>query len=76
MLVAERYAVRQASKRRLRQADFVFEGSKIRGLEQNPATKSRCAQMARSGNQVMQFVQDGGYMANVVDGKMTVYGKK
>jgi hypothetical protein len=29
--------------------DLVFEGNEIRGLEQNPETNSRWAQMARSG---------------------------
>jgi hypothetical protein len=35
--------------------DFVLDGNEIRGLEQNPETKSRWAQMARSGEKVMQF---------------------
>ncbi len=35
--------------------DFSFDGNEIRGLEQNPQTKSRWAQMARSGKKVMQF---------------------
>jgi hypothetical protein len=43
-----------------------FEGNEIRGLEQNPETKSRCAQMARSGKKVMQFLREGRYVANVV----------
>jgi len=43
----ERYAVRRTPKRGLRQVDFVFDGSEIRALEQNPETKSRWAQMAR-----------------------------
>jgi hypothetical protein len=73
---AERYPVHSTPKSHPRQVDFVFEGEKIRGLEQNPATKSRWAQMARSGKKVMQFLQDGRYVANVVDGKMTLYGKK
>ena len=47
-LGSERYPVRSTPKRRLRQVDFVFEGNEIRGLEQNPQTKSRWAQMARS----------------------------
>ena len=47
----------------------------LRGLEQNPKTKSRWAQMARSGKTVMQFLSEGRYVANVVDGKMTLYGK-
>jgi hypothetical protein len=48
--------------------------NEIRGLEQNPETKSRWAQMARSGKKVMQFLSEGRYVANVVDGKMTFYG--
>jgi hypothetical protein len=60
----------------LRQVDFMFDGSEIRGLEQNPNTKSRWAQMARSGKKVMQFLSEGRYVANVVDGKFTQCGKQ
>jgi hypothetical protein len=74
VLDTERYAVRLTPRLRLREVDFVFEGNKIRGLEQNPATKSRWAQMARSGKKVMQFLEDGRYIANVADGKVTLYG--
>ena len=74
-LGAERYPVRRTPKRRLRQVDFVFDGNEIRGLEQNPETKSRWAQMARSGKKVMQFLSEGRYVANVVDGKVTLYGR-
>ena len=70
----ERYPVRQTSKRKLRQVDFVFDGTEIRGLEQNPQTKSEWAQLARSGKKVMQFLIEGRYVANVVDGKATLYG--
>jgi len=70
------YPVRQTAKRGLRQVDFVFDGNEIRGLEQNPDTKSRWAQLARSGKKVMQFLNEGGYMANVVDGKVNFYGTK
>jgi hypothetical protein len=52
----------------------VFNGNEIRGLEQNPATKSRWAQMARSGKKVMQFLNGGRYVANVFDGKVILYG--
>src|SRR6267154_4455183 len=62
-----RYTVRKTPKRGLRQVDFVFDGNGIRGLEQNPETKSRWAQMARSGKKVIQFLTGGRYMANVVD---------
>ena len=72
----KRYPVRSTPKRRLRQVDFVFEGNEIRGLEQNPQTKSRWAQLARSGKKVMQFLSDGRYLANVVDGKMTMYSRR
>lgn len=41
VLGTERYPVRLTPKRHLRQVDFVFDGNEIRGLEQNPETKSR-----------------------------------
>jgi len=72
----ERYPVRMTPKRGLRQVDFVFDGNEIRGLEQNTDTKSRWAQMARSGKKVMQFLSEGRYVANVVDGKVTLYGRR
>jgi hypothetical protein len=74
VLEAERYPVRLTPKRRLRQVDFTFDGNQIRGLEQNPETKSRWAQIARSGKKVMQFLEAGRYIANVADGKVTMYG--
>jgi hypothetical protein len=72
----ERYPVRQTPRSRFRQVDFVFEGNEIRGLEQNPQTNSRWAKLARSGKKVMQFLSEGRYVANVVDGKMTMYGRR
>ena len=75
VLGSERYPVRLTPKRHLRQVDFVFEGNEIRGLEQNPDTKSRWAQMGRSGKKVIQFLSEGRYVANVVDGKVTLYGR-
>ncbi len=69
----ERYPVQRTPKRGLRQVDFVFDGNEIRGPEQNPQTKSRWAQLARSGKKVMQFLSEGRYVANVVDGKVTLY---
>ena len=73
-LDGSRYPVRRTPKRGLRQVDFVFEGNEIRGLEQNPDTRSRWAQMARSGKNVMQFLSEGRYVAVVVDGKVNLYG--
>jgi hypothetical protein len=72
----EHYPVRRTPKRGLRQVDFVFDGNEIRGLEQNPETKSRWAQLARSGKKMMQFLSEGRYVANVVDGKVTLYGRR
>jgi hypothetical protein len=74
-LGAERFPVRRTPKRGLRQVDFMFDGNEIRGLEQNPATNSRWSQMARSGKKVMQFLSEGRYVANVVEGKVTFYGR-
>jgi hypothetical protein len=59
----------------LRCVNFVLNDNEIRGLEQNPETKSRWAQMARAGKKVMQFLSGGRYVANVVDGKVTLYGR-
>jgi hypothetical protein len=49
-LGGKRYSVRITPRKGLRQVDFVFDGNEIRGLEQNPDTKSRWAQLARAGN--------------------------
>jgi hypothetical protein len=69
----ETYAVRQTSKSKLKQIDFRFEDRDLRGLEQNPNTKSRWAKLAREGKQVMQFLDNGRYIAVVVDGKVHIY---
>ncbi len=71
----KRYSVRITPRKGLRQVDFVFDGNEIRGLEQNPDTKSRWAVLLRSGKKVMQFLSEGRYVANVVDGKVILYGR-
>src|SRR5258708_39681217 len=56
------FAVRETPRKRLREVDFVFDGQPsretirdtkivLRGLEQNPKTESRCAQLARAGDE-------------------------
>jgi|ERR1700676_623687 len=65
------YPVQSTPKRGLLQVDFDFSGQRIRGLEQNPATASRWAELARKGAKVMQFLIDGRYIAVVCDGKVT-----
>ncbi|MGB8543105.1 MAG: hypothetical protein WCD49_15870 [Candidatus Acidiferrales bacterium] len=70
------WPVKQTARRRLRQVDFQFDGRDIRGLEQNPDTKSLWAQQARAGKKVMQFLADTGrYIAVVADGRVHLYGK-
>jgi hypothetical protein len=70
------YSVRRTAKSKLAQVDFEFQGEPMRGLEQNPKTQSRWAQIARKGEKVMQFLQGGRYVAVVYGGKIFTYGKK
>jgi|SRR5581483_7594 len=69
------FPVRRTNRLRLREVDFQFEGHELRGLEQNPETASRWAQLAREGKKVMQFLQQRHYIAVVVDGKVRLYGR-
>ena len=69
------YPVLSTAKRKLAQVDFEFAGQRIRGLEQNPATASRWAALARKGVMVMQFLIAGRYIAAVSDGKITHFGQ-
>jgi hypothetical protein len=75
-LGGEKFPVRETPRKHLREVDFVFEGQPLRGLEQNPKTESRWAQLARAGHKVMQFLSAGRYIGVVVDGKVTLYGAK
>jgi hypothetical protein len=70
------YPVQHTAKSKLAQIDFAFAGQRIRGLEQNPATASRWAELARKGAKVMQFLIDGRYIAAVSDGKITRFSRK
>ena len=75
-LGGEEFPVEHTARRELLQVDFRFAGRRLRGLEQNPSTKSRWAQLARQGKRVMQFLEGGQYVAAVVEGKVTTYGGK
>ena len=70
----QQFPVRQTTRSRLRQVDFRFRDQTVRGLEQNPDTRSRWAQLARQGMKVMQFLSAGHYVAVVVEGKVQFYG--
>ena len=67
------YPVRRTAKKGLAQVDFEFDGTSYRGIEQNPKTQSRWAEMARKGAKVMQFLTTERYIAVVVDGKVIHY---
>jgi hypothetical protein len=69
------YPVKSTNRRGLKQVDFAFDERNLRGLEQNPDTKSRWAAMARDGKKVMQFLENGRYVAVVVDGKLHTYAR-
>jgi hypothetical protein len=68
------FPIRRASRSRLRGVDFQIEGHRLRGLEQNPETASRWAQLSRQGKKVIQFLQQRRYITVVVDGKVQFYG--
>jgi hypothetical protein len=69
----ESYPVRRTSKSRLREVDFKFADKSLRAVEQNPDTASRWAKLAREGKKVMQVLEQGRYVAAVVDGKVMLY---
>jgi hypothetical protein len=48
-LEGQKRPVRRTPRRGLRQVDFTFEDQPLCGLEQNPETQSRWAQLARAG---------------------------
>ena len=45
-------------------------------LLQQATYSARWAALARKGAKVMQFLDGGRYIANVVDGKVMTYGKR
>jgi hypothetical protein len=69
----QKFRVQTTSRSKLREVDFECDGEKLPGLEQNPSTRSNWAKLAREGKKVMQFLRDGKYVANVVDGKVRFY---
>jgi len=72
-LDGETYPIRQTAKSKLKQIDFRFEDRELRGLEQNPNTKSRWAKLVWEGKKIMQFLENGQYIAVVVDGKVDIF---
>jgi hypothetical protein len=67
------YATDVTRSSRLRTVEFPFQGRRFAGIEQNPATSSRWAALARKGQRIMQFSCDGRYVGNVCEAKLTRY---
>ncbi len=67
------FRVGRTRSKGLRIVEFPFAGKTITGIEQNPATSSGWAEMAREGKRVMQFSCGGRYFGNVAEGELTKY---
>jgi len=69
--------VTRTGSRKFRTVRFVMDGAEYQGIEQNPEKPSRWGQLAREGHRVVQFrdLRSGKYVAAVVDGKVTEYGR-
>src|SRR5579859_6076458 len=69
----ETYPVRHPAKNKLRQVDFRFEDRELRGLEQNPNTKSRWEKIVMEGVKVLQFGAPGLSYAALVGATVHIY---
>ena len=67
------YRVTVLRSKGLRVVEFEFGLQTIVGIEQNPKTASRWAELARQGSRIMQFRCGGRYVANVCEGKLLRY---
>jgi|SRR5580704_6105340 hypothetical protein len=69
--------VKRVGGDRLRMAQFKMSGREFEAIEQNPKKPSRWGQLAREKHQVVQFrdVVTKKYVAVVVDGEVTEYGR-
>ena len=70
----QRYPVSKTPSKRLRTVMFDYGEHRITGIEQNPRTTSRWAELARQGQRIMQFSVQGRYVGNVCEGKLVRYG--
>jgi len=67
------YPVTVSRAKGLRMVEFDLGTHRMVGIEQNPKTESRWAELAREGNRIMQFRCNGRYVANVCEGKLLRY---
>ena len=59
--------------KKLKMVEFNLGDFAVAGIEQNPKTSSRWAELARQGKRIMQFRCQGRYIANVCEGKLLRY---
>lgn len=67
------YTVGRTRSAGLRTVSFRYEGRLIDGIEQNPEKASRWAQLAQSGQRILQFSCEHRYFANICEGALTRY---
>jgi len=72
-LEGKTYAVGRTRAKKLRTVRFGYADYRLDGIEQNPATTSQWAALARGGKRVMQFSYQHRYVANVCEGNLTRY---
>ncbi len=72
-LGGESYPVTATRAKKLRTVRFTSGPHSLDGIEQNPATASRWAALARQGKRIMQFSCNGRYVGNVCEGKLLRY---
>ncbi len=69
-----RYRVQKTRAQGLRLVEFLYGDTRLTAIEQNTKTASRWAELARSGQRILQFSCRGRYFANISEGKLTRYG--
>jgi len=72
-LEGKTYSVGSTRAKKLRTVHFDYTPYRLDGIEQNPATTSQWAALAREGRRVMQFSCQNRYVANVCEGDLTRY---
>lgn len=72
-LESKGHPVERTRGKRLRTVEFAHGPHRLSGIEQNPATRSRWAALARQGRRIMQFSCRGRYVGNVCEGKLMRY---
>jgi hypothetical protein len=72
-LEGERFPVKVTRAKKLRTVEFRFGAQRLDGIEQNPQTGSRWAELARQGKRIMQFSVNRRYVGNVCEGKLLRY---